>query len=272
MLPRPLGVMVGIFLLMPLTSWAVHGTPWELYSREGIYRVLVVLAGYWLAPWLLVGAILLRRFLFFPFYLFQCALLGVHCYVFGQSLPWDLLVVRYILVACMAYLGVLLTNRDFLFPFLSKSGRAWRKARRYDVNVGLQLLFDGHDERVEALMENCSSTGIGIKIAKEHFHGNIKKLRRGHKLGVNLDWTRLNKALPVEVVWIYEYQNYWTLGLRVLDTDSMMHFVAEVVGIQDNGRPLHNSHLQLLETDVRQTAFVLWIVFIMLSFSIPLFA
>lgn len=263
--------MVGIFFLMPLTSLVFHGTPWALYAREGVGHASLVLATYWISPWFLVVAILMRRYLFFPVYLIQCALLGVHCAVYGHSMPWDLLAVRFLLIGCMAYLGLLLTNRDFLFPFLSKNGRAWRKARRYDVNVGLQLSTDGKNDRVEALMENCSATGMGIRILKEHFKGSIKKLRRGHKLNVHVEWTGLTKALPVEVVWVYEYEGYWTLGLRVLDTDHMIHFVAEVTGIEDRGQSLKSSHLQLLENDVRQTAFVLWMVFIMLSFSIPAF-
>ncbi len=263
--------MVGIFFLMPLTSLIFHGTPWALFAREGAFNTAVVIAAYWILPWLLVAAIVVRRFLFFPVYLVQCLLLALHSYVYGAELPWDLLLVRYLLVGCMAYLGLLLTNRDFLFPFLSKNGRAWRKARRYDVNVGLKITAGGRDERVEALMENCSSTGMGIRIPKEHFKGYLKKLRRGHRLSVHIDWTGLKKSLPVEVVWVYEYEGYWTLGLRVLDTDNMIHFVSEVTGIEDKGSTLANSHLQLLENDVRQTAFVLWMVFIMLSFSIPAF-
>jgi hypothetical protein len=263
--------MVAVFFVMPLTSLIFHGAPWDLYAREGVVHTLLVVITYWVAPWLLVGAILLRRFLFFPFYLLQCFLLGVHCYVYGQSLPWDLLAVRYLLVACMAYLGLLLTNRDFLFPFLSKNGRAWRKARRYDVNVGLELGNNDKSEHVQALMENCSATGMGIRIEKPHFKGFLKKLRRGNRLNVHIDWAGLERAMPVEVAWVYEYQTYWTLGLRVLDTDNMVNFVAEVTGIEDKGRTLQGSHLQLLEHDMRSTAFVLWMVFIMLSFSIPAF-
>lgn len=264
--------MVGVFILMPLTSLVFHGTPWSLYAREGWLHASVVVATYWVAPWLLVGAILVRRFLFFPFYIFQCALLGVHSYVYGQALPWDLLMFRYVLVGCMAYLGLLLTNRDFLFPFLTKNGRAWRKARRYDVGVGLQLTTEGREERVEALMENCSATGMGIRIPKEHFKGFLKKLRRGHRLSVHIDYTGTGTALPVEVVWLYEYESFWTLGLRVLDTETMIRFVSTVTDVEDRDSNLKKPHLELLETDVRQTAFFLWMFLILLSFTIPAFA
>jgi hypothetical protein len=271
-LPRSLAVMVGVFFLMPLTSLAFHGAPWSVYAREGFTHAAIVVAAYWIAPWLLVGAILVRRFLFFPFYLFQCLLLAVHSYVYGNALPWDLLAVRYVLVACMAYLGVLLTNRDFLFPFLSKNGRAWRKARRFDVGVGLQLTAEGRNERVEALMENCSATGMGIRIPKEYFRGFLKKLRRGNRMCVHIDCTGLRTTLPVEVVWVFEYESYWTLGLRVLDTENMIRFVTAVTGLEESGQPMQTPHLQLLENDMRQTAFVLWMLFIMLSFGIPAFA
>lgn len=272
MLPKPLAVLVGVFFLMPLTSLAFHGMPWTLFAREGWFATFVVIAAYWVGPWLLVGAVLIRRYLFFPFYLLECAMLGIHCHYYGQALPTELLLFRYLFIGVMAYLGVLLTNRDFLFPFLSGTGRAWRKAHRYDVEVGLQITTTQANERVEALMENCSATGMGIRIPKTQFKGFLKKMRRGHRLKVHIDSTGLETSLPVEVVWLYEYPDYWTLGLRVLDTGPMIRFVAAVTGLENRIRPMELSHMQLLEADMRDTAFVIWVLFILLSFGMPAFA
>lgn len=121
-------------------------------------------------------------------------------------------------------------------------------------------------------MENCSATGMGIRIDKEHFKGFLRKLKRGNRLSVYVLTERLETTLSVEVVWLYEYDAFWTLGLRALEPDRMIHFVAAVTGLRDRTLPLRSSHVHLLEHDVRQTAFVLWMLFIALSFGMPAFA
>lgn len=268
-LPAPLVGMFLIFFFVPILSLAIHRPPWEMWFTDGITQTAIVTLTYWICPWALCGAILIRRYLFLPFYLLQCLALAVHSWYYGVSLPLDLEITRYVLVGCMGYIGVLFANKDFLYPFLAKNPRFWRKARRFDVDFPVEIVGDNPEDRIPAMMTNCSVTGMGVRIPQGQFKQLLKRKRRGQRLSVIAKHGPLEVTLPVEVVWLFDYGPYGNLGLRVLQTDRMIEFVASFTGSEETRSPVRTRHAQLLEHDVKQTAFVLWMLFIMLSFSIP---
>ena len=53
---------------------------------------------------------------------------------------------------------------------------------------------------------------------------------------------------------------------------AMVDFIGEVTGREQKIMTINPSQSHLLELDVRQTAYLLWMLFITLSFSIPAFA
>lgn len=269
------GYLLGIFLvflIIPISSLFFHQVPWEMYRTEGLWYTLLVLVTYWICPWLLCIAIIIRRFLFLSFYLVQCLMLGIHCIAYGNYLPFDLQIVRFVLIACMVYIGFLFINKDFLYPFLSKDRRFWRKAKRFEFFFDVQIVNNQTEKKIPAVLLDCSVTGMGIKILDENFRGFIKKCRRGDRFSVLLKRGVVEMKLPVETVWIFHYGEFWKLGLQILNTRQMVDFIADVTGKEQKIRTINNSQSHLLENDVRQTAYVLWMLFITLSFSIPAFA
>lgn len=272
-IPSPLLGMFLIFLVVPFLSLAIHRPPWELVASDGWYRAILVGLAYWVCPWMLCFAIVYRRFLFLPFYLVQCGALALHSWSYGKGVPFDLEITRYVLIACMGYIGVLFANKDFLYPFLAKNPRFWRKARRFELEWNVTILGDSPKETVDGTMTNCSVTGLGVRVPQSNFKQFLRRKRRGARLSFQVKKGPLEWTIPAEVVWLYDYGPYGNLGLRVMNTDRMIEFVAAVTGEKDaDMMPLRSRHAQLLEHDVRQTAFVLWMLFIALSFSIPAFA
>ena len=272
-MPGSLVGMFVVFLVVPLTSLTFHPMPWDIWYSEGPLSALLVTVTYWIAPVCLCYAIASRKFLFLPVYILQCVALVVHTVHFGNRLPLDLLLVRYILVGCMTYIGFQFANKDFLYPFLTKSRRFWRKARRFDIQLDMEIIPDKGKERITARMENCSVTGLCIRVLSSESKGLLKQTKKGGTLAVTVPFRGKEFKFNGDVVWIFDYGDFLTVGLRVSSGDSMVDFVTEVTGSrQTTARPVSKYQAELLEYDVRQTAFVLWLLFIMLSFGMPAFA
>lgn len=271
-MPQSLLGMFTVFLFVPAFSLVFHGSPATLVNNYGWGQSILIWTAYWVLPWSLCAAILVRRFLFLPFYMLQCIALIAHCMVFDNNLPTDLLLMRYALIGCMAYIGMQFANKDFLYPFLTKTRRFWRKARRFDVNVPLEILGD-KGQRISANMENCSATGLCIKVTCDRAMKTLRKKRKGDRLVTVIKLGLVEKKITSDIAWFFDYGEHISIGLRVINVDDMVSLVTEITGLKDTTySPVTTSQSHLLEYDVRQTAFFLWMLFIALSFGMPAFA
>lgn len=272
-MPRSLVGMFLVFLLVPVTSLAFHDLPWRMYDMFGGWPTFVVGLTYWVCPWLLCFAVLFRRFLFMPFYFLQCFALVLHSLVFGASLTFELQLIRYALVGWMFYIGFLFVNKDLFYPFMAKSRRFWRRARRFNVKVEVGIARSGNGERkIVGVVQNCSATGMGVRMDKSRCEGLLDNSKRGDHFRLFIDFEGLCFDMPADLMWLFDYGEFWSLGLQTLDSKMMIEFLTAALGKERRVSGGNWSQLQLLEQGVGQGAYILWMIFIGLSFGLPAFA
>lgn len=271
-MPTSVLVMFGVFLVTPFLSLTFIELPWVVYAQEGTGRASLVVLTYWLGPLLLCYSILIKHHLFVPFYLLQCVALLAHSITYSNKLPLDIALARYVLIGFMAYIGVFFGNKDFLTPFLTKNFRMWRKHPRFRVSFEIHLVGDKPEMKIPALLENCSATGMAVSIEKKLVNSFVKKKQERDALGVLLRWQGQEFTLQGTIVWLSDSEATRAVGLHLGKSEALTRFVAWVKHeLAYEARMLHASS-PVLEHDVQQTALILWVLFIALSFGLPAFA
>ncbi len=271
-MPTPILVMFFVFLLMPVASTTFIDRPVDIYAREGMWRALLVTLTYWVLPWSLCYSIALKHYLFLPLYLAQCLILLTHSIVYSHMLPLDISLARYVLVAFMAYIGVFFGNKDFLYPFLQKEHRVWRKAPRFRINYEIQLLGEKPEHKIPALVRDCSVTGMFVIVDPRHTQTFLKRKAEGDQVKAVLRWNAQERTIPAEIIWSSAANNARHLGLRVTEPDQLKPFISWVKAEMAYESKLYRAASPLLEHDVHQTALMFWVLFIALSFGLPAFA
>jgi PilZ domain len=273
MMPRNIQIICLVFLAIPPGSTVLFESPLTTYFTQGQGHSFIFIATYWLLPMCICYTILIKHYLFLPFYLLQCVALGVHSFFNTEALPTDFLIMRFSLVMLMTYIGILFSNRDFLYPFITKQSRYWRRSPRMPVTFAVQLFGDKPGQRIPATMENCSSSGMAVSIEPKHLSSFIQKKEQGETLKTVLRWGGREHVIAVRIAWIAKGPTM-RLGFRAVDEEIMGEFT-EWVQNEIEYRSRFNPSVpgeRLLAHDMHQTALTLWVVFILLSFGLPAFA
>jgi hypothetical protein len=272
-MPGTVKVIFAVFFLVPILSSGNGSWPVEIWTQNSAGLALLATITYWLLPLLLCFSIAWKHHWFLPLYLSQCISLVLHSTFFSGGLPWDLMAMRYGLVGLMAYIGILFGNRDFLYPFVTKSSRLWRMAPRIDVAIHIYLTDESRRNKIPALMVNCSLTGMAITADNRHIHGPLRKKELGDTLNVIVRWQEKDHCIPVKVVWSTEEAESKRFGFQVLDLDEMNGFMewmkqwhSEELRYNPAARPL------LVNDRISSTAVMLWVLSILLAFGLPAFA
>jgi hypothetical protein len=271
-MPRPILVMFVVFLLTPLVSLTFIDKPWNVYHHDGPWRAAVVTVTYWILPWSLCYAIAFKHYFFLPLYLLQCLSLVLHSFVYRDIFPLDISMARYVLVGFMAYIGLFFGNKDFLYPFLTKDYRVWRKSPRYRINYDIYLIGDRPEHKIPAMIRDCSASGLFVIIDPRHVHSFLKKKLEKDKVKAVIRWLGQEHAVNAEIVWSNASGEARHLGLRVVDNESLTPFISWVKGELAYESKLLHTATTLLEHDIHQTALMFWVLFIALSFGLPAFA
>lgn len=271
-MPYSVRIMVGVFAATPLVSLGFLGNP-ILWFESGLSPSAVLnLLGYWLLPLALCYALIWRHYLFLPLYLVQCLALFLHSLFHSNQLPLDMAVTRYVLIGFMAYVGFFFGNKDFLAPFLTRDNRLWRRAPRVRVSFEIHLVGQKPEHRIPALMENCSASGMAVAIDAKHTQSFIKKKVAGDSVQAVIRYIGQEHLIPVEIIWDTMNGETRALGLRVKEPGAMEKFVGWVKSeIQYESEILRQSS-PLSEQELGETALIVWVVFIALSFGLPAFA
>lgn len=271
-MPTPILVMFFVFLLTPLVSLSFIERPWVIYAREGFWRATTVTLTYWLIPLGLCYALAFKHYLFLPLYGGQCLALLLHSILYSNTLPLDMALARYVLIAFMAYIGFFFGNKDILYPFLTKDFRIWRKTRRLRVTYEIQLMGDRPEHRIPAKIKDCSAVGMAVSIEQKHLQSFLQKKSEGDRLTAVIRWLGQERAFPAEIVWTSSSEKARSLGLRVARNMGLSEFVDWIKGELLYESRLYRTASPLLEHDVHQTALTFWVLFIALSFGLPAFA
>ena len=272
-LPTPLMGLFFLFLSVPLCSILVLDCPWHSMGYQQTARVALITLTYWIIPLAICFTLLVKHNWFFTFYLVQCGALTLHTIVAGNSQPSEMQLARFLLIGLMVYVGFIFGNKNFLYPLITQKVRFWRKATRYQIGRSIYVFNKDRENTVPARLLDCSSAGVRISIHDEDlttFLRNCGKNDQLHAL-IPVEGESNNEfVLPMEVRWsANDSKGCRQFGCRVLDKKLMKAYLS----VENLGAvvPLRypNTRSLRLEQDIQETALILWLVCIALSFAVP---
>ena len=267
-LPKCLKMIFAIFLAIPFVSIPFVLSDSHSNGIGSAYWLILTLLTYGVVPFFLCFTILIKHYLFLPAYILQVVVLIIHCSIYDHHSQGDIQMLHFFIFGWMAYIGIHLANKDFLAPFLTKHHRYWRRAFRFPLHLEISLLSEqDKGEKLPAVMDNCSATGIGIVIERDHLPPILQEAPRKQKILVEIQWGGQTHILPFEVMWSNEDGLLQEIGLHALDTDSMFDFVAAVVPSKDRVNSSFVSNGFALEYQLHGNALVLWVCFIVCAFG-----
>lgn len=277
-MPPAVASMFWLFAVVPLAAFVVVEAPWNVLKHEGSVRAAIVLGTYWLIPMAICYAIAFKHYFFLPLYISQCVMLLTHAFLYHDRLPFDLSIVRFVMVFLMAYVGVFFGNKDFLSPFLTMQKRFWRKAPRLQVRYRITLMGDRPEHRIPAELRDVSSGGIAAMIDPKHRDTFIAGYAPGSRLTATVKWNGREQTFPVTIVRKDDVEGGFRLGLE--SAEGYPAFAAFFKwakdGIDRETAILHtkstNAPKGVLAQDLHQSAVTLWLLFIALSFGLPAIA
>lgn len=271
-MPNAVLGLLTVFLALPVLSVSAVGSPLHLYISVELWKFSLVMITYWALPVLIVYALALRHHWFLPLHLSLCVLLTAHTLLFHTGTTSEVHFARFLLVALMIYVGILFGNKNFLYPFISKDLRFWRKSVRYRVGRMVKLVGD-KNQTVPALMQDASKAGMALYVHRDDVIKFVRLAIQGIRLEVNIPYGVSGTEetnVPIEIAWVKTSDHGdRRFGCKVLDKKFMKQYVQHLI-------KLHHAPVQLpeiknlkQEEDFQQTALVLWLICIALSFAVP---
>lgn len=272
-LPVPLMGLFFVFLAVPLFSLFAIDVPWIAAQKTTFLRVLLVSLTYWVVPLAICLALLLKHNWFFVMYLLQCGLLTLHTIVAGNQQPTEMQLARFLLIGLMIYVGFLFGNKNFLYPLVTRHVRFWRKTTRYQIGRNVFLFTKNRDHLMPARLLDCSAGGLRVSIHDEDLTAALRKAAKNDSFTVLIpseDPKGAEFVLPVEVCWTADDdKGCRQIGCRVLDKKIIRDYMAtENLSVVVPLRYPNHRSLRL-EQDIQETALILWLVCIALSFAVP---
>lgn len=263
-MPTPLLGLFLVFLAVPALSlgWL---RPWDQMVNPAVWKMALLILTYVLLPMAVCISLLFRYYWFFPLYFAECVLLGLHASVSQQV--FEVQMARFLLIGLMIYVGLLFGNKNILYPLLSKTIRFWRKAPRF--RIGREVGVKVNGEFVPALLKDGSKTGMQLAIHQD----DLPSDGMDGAFQVALDQDGKEILVTVKQVWVKEdeAERCFRIGCVVLEKATMAAFLKNEIA-------KHRATLQLPELkdfavhrDIQETALVLWLVCIALSFALPAF-
>ena len=273
-MPIVMKALFLIFLFIPVVSAVT-----SLHEHLGITRniglsVFFVLT-YWCLPSGLCFCLLSKRRLFLPGYFLQCACLAVYAAILGSGQSFALMIPQYLLIGLMAYVGLLMSDKNFLYPFLSREFRHWRMSVRYQTNLRVLVSVGKNKMPIPAIAMDCSRTGMKLRFLKRDIQKLDSQLESGRRIEaimgpMNQVLGKNISEIPLEIIWNKSSETDLVLGAKSLELKKMESFVNTEV-IPNGAKQTSSNGIGPLERDMEQTALVFWVICIALSFALPAF-
>lgn len=214
-LPGPLKAIAAAFTVFPLWS-LTFANPLEAYLRyASVKPAALIVAAFWLLPLMIVGLTLKRSLLLLPVFVIECGTLLAQAFGAEQAASPFLHAARYIMLACLCGVGVLLMSREMVFPLLQGGGRTWRSHRRVTVNRAATIEAIGDAElKVRAVIENASLGGLLLVTSSESIQDLIRKARPGEVVKFALRLGSSLHRVEAKLIWFDSAGPTTRIGLR----------------------------------------------------------
>ncbi len=246
-----------IFFIAPFCSFFFH----SFFSDEMTFWMHVVVIGaYWVFPWLICIFLLLRKRMPLIIYFLQCIFLILHSVMFRHFLPFELEICRYVFIFCMIYMGYIFIEMD--------KPNFLRKNFRIEVKTNCELIHKNIPINVD--LQDCSTSGLGIKISNEQFMNYIGTCAKGDNFKVVIKIDDSIYDINCWVAWFFNYGSFWRIGFFSDDIEKLGAYINALYEKENAISPIAvNEKLNAL---FNRTGYVLWVLFIALSYSMPFFS
>lgn len=272
-MPLPILGLTLLFSLVPFLSCILFESPAAAFDRAGLAYAAALVLAYWIAPLAISAALLFKHHWFLPFYILQCAGLILHT-ILAHDQAAEIQFARVVLIGLMFYVGVLIGNRNFLYPLLTKQFRFWRRSIRFRVGRAIAVASDPKETGTPALLFDCSAGGVQLAFHVSDLPGNMRHFFKGNRFEIRVpaEQEAPEMRIEMEVAWAAEADTSIRVGCRALNKTLMRTFVRTERKKQKLAAQLPMPKGFVIDQDIHQTALVLWLVCIALSFALPAFA
>lgn len=265
-MPLSLQVLTGVLLISPLwTTWYL-GDPWTVWERAKTPASAMMIATYWVFPWLAVAGLLSRSIISLPLLLgMGLGLVGI-AYQTGDGWTRSLGLGA---VLVMITTSIALLRRDILYPFMVRRRRYWRRFARSNVNFSVSLLAPGDSaattqelkSTVPAVVHDCSIGGLGLSVELESFDQTPFR-QAGSQLRVQ---TKDGLTVDAQVVAIRAVDPVYQVGLAVPDPRAMERLILAIPKRANKSLSFTMTRLWARES-VRRSVMAIWIFSIFCTF------
>jgi hypothetical protein len=266
-LPAPLLILFCVFLILPFWSLTFVELPWETFARGDALGAGVVFFAYFLGPVLILVTTALSSITFLPIFVVECLTLILHTIFNFQNQTVEFQFLRLVLLGAMAASGILVFNRDTLYPFMSKSTRLWRRSKRIATNVKMYLAVG--DQRHSVMMQDISLTGIGLIGSSPEVLAALKEAGKNGSLVFSIQQGGLERILEGKLTWSTGCGDTRQFGVKVAD-DNVMAMV--IGGLKLNSGASKFSQFVVknwARTGFRRSILSVWGLTLAGSFGVP---
>jgi hypothetical protein len=267
LLPMPLRVASIFFLFIPILATGLGHTP----GAQGFASLVLWLITYWVLPISVSFAILFRHVWFLPLCLAQSFALGMHCYQYRELEGLSGSLVRFLLIVAMGLLTMLFADRDLLQPFISGRNRFWRRSPRLPARHPVEILT-GEGRRFDGEIQDCSLTGMGLRLSSVEGQSYLAGLREGDGLDLEVSLSSGRYSLATRLVWFDGGGSMGRVGVAFKNPKLMGAIVASVTGqLASPWHPVRERFAYYwLKGGVKHVALVFWLLSITGAFFLPI--
>ncbi len=266
-MPPSLVVVFGVFLLMPLRSVLFFDWPWRYVAGKGGAEAAFFLFSNWIGPLLICAALFSRSFVLVLFFAAEAAAISSNAVLNLDGQMGEGQVLRLLLLALMVGFGLLLIDRDMLYPYLSNYNRRWRKATRILANFPTIITDKKTAAKSMAMLQDCSLTGIGLFVYESPENcAFLSDCKAGDT--VVIDLAKGVGTIDGALMWKNKLDQVHQLGIAITDSVQISRHLAEAP-MPGSGRLARWLIVQWVNPVFRRTALVIWALSAFGSLGIP---
>lgn len=262
-LPRSFQVLLVLFLLVPIWSTMVVGSPLAT-ALDGRAAGWFALVAYWIGPFALSLALARRSHLVVFAFMAECVAMLAHTLSTDVADSAAYTVARGLMIACVAGLGLAFLSRDVAIPFIAGGKRGFRGATRLRSNSSLRLTTASGKE-IAAEMEDCSLAGMAFAAAATD---DMPHLARGDRISLEVKTERGRHVVDGRIEWCARDDLFLRVGVSTGDVETM---AAVIDGVTLRAVSVHRRSLMKLATKAShsRTAFATWLLAFAGTIGVP---
>jgi hypothetical protein len=178
-----------------------------------------------------------------------------------NSLPADVQMLRYLLLAGMTGFTLVFLNRDMLYPLLA-GNRRWRSKPRLYVQVPMHVWYqDDPSSKMPIVLHNCSHNGLGLSGPTDRLRALFDRKDQLNHFLIHVGHAGKNWMLNVTLIRTKQEEAVLYAGLRVHNTEVMADFIGQVETLMPPQNTLGRSFSRYwVRSGFRHAMIALWAV------------